>query len=256
MCRSAVAASAAGRRSAEPPAAGRRPQATGRRRVRRRRGRARSLGGWRWVGTGPRCVRISATPSMRAWRRAPRGSAPPAVRRSVSSRHGLPRAAGGAAPRHAASQSFPSRRRRTTLDGARRTAAAGETSRRGKSGHHRARWSAQADPVKAAGKCHRDIPPMAGRSRPAQARVKRCGKSAPASWRHGGQANPTGCKAKQDRLQVARQGPGRPLRWMVVHDKIRLIGVLRRGPLHGALASGPHGNVHRKSRPANVPATH
>ena len=50
--------------------------------------------------------------------------------------------------------------------------------------------------------------------RRAQARVKRCGKSAPAPWRHGGQANPTRCKAKQDRLQAARQGPGRPLRWM------------------------------------------
>ena len=62
----------------------------------------------------------------------------------------------------------------------------GEKSRRGKSGHHRAWWSAQVDPVKAAGKCHRDIPPMAGpHVSSAQARVKRCGKSAPPSWRHG-----------------------------------------------------------------------
>jgi hypothetical protein len=48
----------------------------------------------------------------------------------------------------------------------------------------------------------------------AQVRVKRCGKSAPAPWRHVGQANPTRCKAKQDRSQAARRGPGRPLRWM------------------------------------------
>src|SRR3954447_14187596 len=64
----------------------------------------------------------------------------------------------------------------------------------------------------------------------AQARVKRCGKSAPASWRHGGQANPTRCKAKQDRLKAARRGPGRPLRWMAAHDRIRLTGLLREGP--------------------------
>jgi hypothetical protein len=31
------------------------------------------------------------------------------------------------------------------------------------------------------------------------ARVKWCGKSAPASRRRGGQANPTRCKAKQER---------------------------------------------------------
>jgi hypothetical protein len=144
---------------------------------------------------------------------------------------GSPRLSGRWAAEHDCRQGCAGRAARGTLSTARRTAAAGEKSCRGKSGHHRARWSAQADPAKAAGKCHRDIPPMAGlHVRPAQARVKRCGKSAPASWRHGGQANPTGCKAKQDRSQVARQGPGRPLRWMVVHDKIRLTGVLRRGP--------------------------
>jgi hypothetical protein len=32
-----------------------------------------------------------------------------------------------------------------------------------------------------------------------QARVKWCGKSAPASRRRGGQANPARCKAKQER---------------------------------------------------------
>jgi hypothetical protein len=71
----------------------------------------------------------------------------------------------------------------------------------------------------------------------AQVRVKRCGKSAPASWRHGGSANPTRCKAKQGRSQAARQGPGRPQRWMVAHDRIRLIGLLRGGP---ASAGSPY----------------
>jgi len=47
------------------------------------------------------------------------------------------------------------------------------------------------------------------------ARVKWCGKSAPASRRRGGWTNPARCKAKRDRLQVTRRGPGRPLRWMV-----------------------------------------
>jgi len=47
-----------------------------------------------------------------------------------------------------------------------------------------------------------------------QARLKRCGKSAPASRRRDGSANPTRCKARLDRLQAARRGPGRPRRWM------------------------------------------
>ena len=117
----------------------------------------------------------------------------------------------------------------------------GEKSRRGKSGHHRAWWSAQADPGKPAGKCHRDIPPMAGpHVRPAQARVKRCGKSAPASWRHGGQANPTRCKAKQDRSQAARQGPGRPLDGWSSTTRSGLQACYGEGPLRRALASsGP-----------------
>ena len=69
----------------------------------------------------------------------------------------------------------------------------------------------ESDPGKPAGKCHRNTPPMArSHVQRAQARVKGRGKSAPASWRHGGQVNPTRCKAKQDRLQAARQGPGRP----------------------------------------------
>ena len=94
----------------------------------------------------------------------------------------------------------------------------------------------EPDPGKPAGKCHRNTPPMARQHvRRAQARVKRCGKSAPAPWRHGGQANPTRCKAKQDRLKAARRGPGRPLRWMVAHDRIRLTGLLRKSPAHAGL---------------------
>ena len=62
------------------------------------------------------------------------------------------------------------------------------------------------------------------------ARVKWCGKSAPAPRRRGGWANPTRCKAKADRSQAARQDPGRPHRWMVLNDRIRLIDLLRKSP--------------------------
>jgi hypothetical protein len=34
---------------------------------------------------------------------------------------------------------------------------------------------------------------------------------------------------------VARQGPGRPRRWMTVHDRIRLTGLLRKGPAPAGL---------------------
>src|SRR3954451_18453542 len=72
-----------------------------------------------------------------------------------------------------------------------------------------------SDPGKPAGKCHRNTPPMArAQLTRAQVRVKWCGKSAPASRRRGGWANPTRCKGKQERSQVARRAPGRPLRWM------------------------------------------
>ena len=57
----------------------------------------------------------------------------------------------------------------------------GEKTPRGKSGHQRARAVGNAHPGKPAGKCHRNTRPMA---RPhvsrAQAKVKGCGKSAPA----------------------------------------------------------------------------
>ena len=97
----------------------------------------------------------------------------------------------------------------------------------------------ETDPGKPAGKCHRNTPPMAEPLQsPAQARLKWCGKSAPASRRRGGWANPTRCKAKQDRSQAARRGPGRPQRWMAVHDRIRLTGLLRKSPAHAGLFYG------------------
>jgi hypothetical protein len=34
---------------------------------------------------------------------------------------------------------------------------------------------------------------------------------------------------------VARQGPGRPRRWMAVHDRIRLTGLLRESPAPAGL---------------------
>src|SRR3954454_25009062 len=93
------------------------------------------------------------------------------------------------------------------------------------------RGGRDTDPGKPAGKCHRNTPPMARlHVGLAQARGKWCGKSAPAPWRHGGQANPTRCKAKQDRSKVARRGPGRPHRWMAAHDRIRLTGLLPKTP--------------------------
>ena len=72
--------------------------------------------------------------------------------------------------------------------------------------------STRGNPRESATETNRLRPPSHVNGGPA--RVKWCGKSAPASRRRGGWANPTRCKAKQDRLQVARQGPGRPHRWM------------------------------------------
>src|SRR5262249_7114720 len=94
---------------------------------------------------------------------------------------------------------FAGGRFRTTIQLWAERTAGGEKTLRGKSGHHRARAVGNAHPGKPAGKCHRNTRPMA---RPhvsrVQAKVKWCGKSAPASRRRGGQANPARCKAKQD----------------------------------------------------------
>src|SRR5205807_10392452 len=74
------------------------------------------------------------------------------------------------------------------------------------------RLSTRGNPRESATETNRLRPPSHVNG--GRARVKWCGKSAPASRRRGGWVNPTRCKAKQDRLQVARRGPGRPLRWM------------------------------------------
>ena len=86
---------------------------------------------------------------------------------------------------------------------------------RGRSGLHRAGcWltASRGDPQESATE---NRPPMA--APPAQVRVKRCGKSAPAVRATGGSANPTRSKAKRGTGLPARPGgksPGRPLRWM------------------------------------------
>ena len=179
----------------------------------------------------------SARSSARRWRSVE-------MARLAHHRRSLLRSCAANSRAFSASARWPSPTLR--LGAARRTAAARRESRRGKSGHHRAWWSAQADPGKAAGKCHRDIPPMAGpHVRPAQARVKRCGKSAPASWRRGGQANPTRCKAKQDRLQAARRGPGRPLDGWSSTTRSGLQACYGEGPLRRALASCPASHAAR-----------
>src|SRR4029079_11517620 len=80
---------------------------------------------------------------------------------------------------------------------------------RGKSGHHRAGWSVTPTRGNPRDSATEKTPPTSA-VRGGPVRVKGCGKSAPASRRRGGQANPTRCKAKPDRSQAARQGPGRP----------------------------------------------
>jgi hypothetical protein len=62
------------------------------------------------------------------------------------------------------------------------------------------------------------------------ARVKRWGKSPPASWRHGGSPNPVRCKTNRLRYEVARPGAGSLPRGMVTLDRIRLTGLLRKAP--------------------------
>ena len=56
------------------------------------------------------------------------------------------------------------------------------------------------------GKCHRKHTAELAGETPRVARVKRCGKSAPPSWRHGGQGKP---HAEQDRIE-GRLRPARP----------------------------------------------
>src|SRR5262249_14975341 len=80
---------------------------------------------------------------------------------------------------------------------------------RGKSGHHRAgRWGnpRRRKPTKSGTE---GSPPPANNSPETPAvRVKRWGKSPPASWRHGGWPNPVRGKAKQAPPEGARRGGG------------------------------------------------
>jgi hypothetical protein len=143
----------------------------------------------------------------------------------------------------AGAASAAARRSRSRARAARRYAFGCRPSSRGGSPSRKVRTSqgkvvGNADPGKPAGKCHRKDTAYV-RRHGGPARVKWCGKSAPASRRRGGQANPTRCKAKQDRLQAARQGPGRPHRWMAAHDRIRLMCLLRRSPASAGLLYGP-----------------
>ncbi len=82
------------------------------------------------------------------------------------------------------------------------------------------------------------------------ARVKWCGKSAPASRRRGGWANPTRCKAKRDRLEVARRGPGRPLRWMAAQRQNPAYRPAKEKPRSGGvfLCVESLGSRHRRLR--------
>jgi hypothetical protein len=74
--------------------------------------------------------------------------------------------------------------------------------------------STRGNPRESATETYRRRPPSHVNG--GRARVKWCGKSAPASRRRGGWVNPTRCKVKTDRSQVTRRGPGGPHRWMAV----------------------------------------
>jgi hypothetical protein len=105
-----------------------------------------------------------------------------------------------------------------------RTAAAGEEALRpdapggGKSGLQGSTVAANGRRGRPQGKCHRDETARAGR--PARARVKRCGKSAPRLWQQGRHGKP---HREQDRIGAARarevtfatsRDPGRRPGWL------------------------------------------
>src|SRR5512133_3574122 len=84
--------------------------------------------------------------------------------------------------------------------------------------------------AKADGKWHRKETAGEGSRETSTVRVKRWGKSPPASWRHGGSPNPVRCKANRFRYEAARPGTGLPPRGMGTGDRIRLTGLLRKKP--------------------------
>ena len=110
----------------------------------------------------------------------------PALSAAASACQGRRREGGvpspGAGRRAPASNAPESERALTSFRRAKRTRG-GEKSASRKVRTPKGRAVGNAHPAKAAGKCHRNIRPMA---RPhvsrVQAKVKRCGKSAPASW--------------------------------------------------------------------------
>src|SRR5204863_2997023 len=89
--------------------------------------------------------------------------------------------------------------------------------------------------AKADGKWHRKETACDGSRETPKVRVKRWGKSPPASWRHGGSPNPVRCKANRSRYQAARRGTGLLPREMVTLDRIRLTGLLPRSPAQAGL---------------------
>src|SRR5207244_8216284 len=100
---------------------------------------------------------------------------------------------------------------------------------RGKSGHHRAgRWGNPRRRKPTESGTERRPPAANSSPETPKVRVKRWGKSPPASWRHGGSPNPVRCKANRSRSQAARRGTGLLPRGMVTQDRIRLTGLLRK----------------------------
>src|SRR5690349_20471837 len=85
----------------------------------------------------------------------------------------------------------------------------GPATARGKSGHRRAgRWGNPRRRKPTESGTERRPPPATSSPETPAVRVKRWGKSPPASWRHGGWPNPVRCKAKQAPHKVARRGAG------------------------------------------------
>src|ERR671928_1225562 len=96
----------------------------------------------------------------------------------------------------------------------------GDGSRKVRTPQGRALGKPQA--AKVDGKWHRKETASDGSRETSKARVKRWGKSPPASWRHGGSPNPVRCKANRFRYEAARPGTGLLPRGMVTRDRIRL----------------------------------
>ena len=105
---------------------------------------------------------------------------------------------------------------------------------RGRSGLHRAGcWltASRGDPQDSATE---NRPPMAGPKGPAQVRVKRCGKSAPASGAtRTARQTPPGARPSVGR-PARPMSPGRPHRWMTTHPDPRK-GPVDRTPPTGRL---------------------